>query len=74
MPVNTGMGCTSTAITGAMLSVSNPLIAAASAMCIMASAGEKASKKSEGPASFSVAFIDELYKLDINDAANRVRE
>ena len=74
MPVNTGMGCTSTAITGAMLAVAEPLIAASSAMCIMASAGEKASKKCEGPASFAVAFIDELYKLDINDAANRVRE
>ena len=74
MPVNTGMGCTSTAVTGAMIAVAEPLIAAASVMCIMASAGEKASKKAEGPASFAVAFIDELYKLDINDAANRVRE
>lgn len=74
MPINTGMGCTSSAITGAMIAVSEPLIAAASAMCIMASCGEKASKKAEGPASFSIAFIDELYKLDINDASKRVRE
>ncbi|WP_300368101.1 hydroxyethylthiazole kinase [Brachyspira sp.] len=74
MPINTGMGCTSTAITGAMIAVSEPLIAAASAMCIMASAGESAAKKAQGPASFSIAFIDELYKLDINDASNRVKE
>ena len=72
MPVNTGMGCTSTAITGAMIAVAEPLIAAASAMCIMASAGEKASKKADAPASFAVAFVDELYKLDIDDASKRV--
>ena len=41
MPLNTGMGCTSTAITGAMIAAAAPLIAAASAMCIMASAGKR---------------------------------
>ena len=50
MPLNTGMGCTSTAITAAMLAVSEPLIAASSAMCIMAEAGEEASKKADAPA------------------------
>ena len=74
MPLNTGMGCTSTAITAAMLAVSEPLIAASSAMCIMAEAGEEASKKADAPASFAVSFIDELYKLNINNASNRVKE
>lgn len=74
MSINTGMGCISTAITGAMLTVTDPLIAASCAMAIMSSAGDKASKISNAPASFFIAFTDELYKLDINDVASRVVE
>lgn len=74
MPLVTGMGCTATAISGAMLSASEPLIAASSAMAIMASAGEMAGKAAKGPGSFLSAFLDALYFLNIEDAALRVKE
>ena len=70
----TGCGCSATAVTGAMLGVSEPLVAGVSAMGIMASAGEKASKIANAPGSFKVALIDELYNLNINDIINRIRE
>ena len=49
-----------------------PASAAAAAMAVMASAGEKAGARAEGPGSFLPAFLDELYLLDPEDAAKRV--
>ena len=46
--------------------------AAAAAMAVMASAGEKAGARAKGPGSFLPAFLDELYLLDPEDAASRV--
>ena len=42
-------------------------------MAVMASAGEKAGAAARGPGSFLSAFLDELYLLDPEDAASRVR-
>ena len=74
MPLVTGMGCSASAVTGAYAAVCpDRLIAAAAAMAVMASAGEKAGARAKGPGSFLPAFLDELYLLDPEDAASRVR-
>ena len=73
MPLVTGMGCSASAVTGAYAAACrNSLVAAAAAMAVMASAGEKAGARAAGPGSFLPAFLDELYLLNPEDAANRV--
>ncbi|MBF0570263.1 MAG: hydroxyethylthiazole kinase [Candidatus Omnitrophica bacterium] len=64
----TGMGCTASAITGAFISV-NPkaLSAAAHAMALMGIAGEIAVKRSAGPGSFQLNFLDTLYSIQGSD-------
>lgn len=60
----TGMGCTASAITGAVAGVnSNMLEAAAHAMAVMGIAGELAARQSKGPGSLQVIFLDQLYLL-----------
>lgn len=60
----TGMGCTSTALVGAMLAVeSDAMVAATSAMAVMSLAGERAAAYSKGNGSMQVGFLDELYNL-----------
>ena len=68
MPHITGMGCTASALCGAFAAV-NPKYdkAAAHAMAVMGIAGEIAGKKSKGPASFQIRFIDALYQLTQKD-------
>ncbi len=64
MPRVTGLGCTASAITGAVAAVNtNALEAAAHAMAIMAVAGEMAAEKAQGPGSFQMHFLDALYTL-----------
>ena len=60
----TGMGCTSTALVGAMLAVeSDALVAATSAMAVMSLAGERAASYSKGNGSMQPNFLNELYNL-----------
>ena len=60
----TGMGCTSTSIIGACLSVNTDChIASYIAMEIMGKAGNKAEKISKGPGSFQMNFIDALNQI-----------
>lgn len=60
----TGMGCTATGIIGACVAVTSDYhIASYNAMNIMGEAGEIAEKKSEGPGSFQMNFIDSLQQL-----------
>ena len=73
MPLITGMGCSASAVTGAYAACSEPLVAAAAAMAVFASAGEKAAKKAAGPGTFLPHFLDELYAVDSEDAAVRVK-
>lgn len=73
MPLVTGMGCSASAVTGAYAACAEPLIAAAAAMAVFASAGEKAGSRASGPGTFLPAFLDELYTLDAEDAARRVQ-
>lgn len=64
MPMVTGLGCTASALTGAVAGVcKNYLEAALLAMIINGVAGEMADRKSEGPGDFQVNFINALYLL-----------
>jgi hydroxyethylthiazole kinase len=74
MPLVTGMGCSASAVTGAYAACAEPLTAAAAAMAVFASAGEKAGKLAKGPGTFLPHFLDELYAVDSEDAASRVRK
>jgi len=74
MPLVTGMGCSASAVTGAYAACAEPLIAATAAMAVFSSAGEKAAAKASGPGTFLPHFLDELYAVDKDDAAGRVRE
>lgn len=58
----TGMGCVSSAVTGAFLAVTDDHAqGAVQAMELMGQAGLRAAQKSKFPASFKVHFIDELF-------------
>lgn len=71
----TGMGCSATAITAAcVVTASSPLIGASAGMALMAEAGENAAKQSSGPGSFLPLFLDNLYTMDMEKAAARVRK
>ncbi len=75
MPLVTGMGCSASAVTGAYAAVcESPLVAAAAAMAVFASAGEKAAEKASGPGTFLPHFLDSLYAVDKDDAAGRVKK
>lgn len=75
MTLVTGLGCAATALTAAHVAVaSTPLMGAAAAMAVMASAGEKAARTAQGPGTFLSLFLDALYALDPRDAVARVRQ
>ncbi len=60
----TGMGCVATALIGAFRGAGlTPLRATIGAMAAMGVAAERARPTSRGPASFKIAFVDELYGL-----------
>lgn len=71
MPRVTGMGCTASAVLGAFAAVNeNTLLAAAHGMAVMSVSGEIATRKSAGPGSMQVNFIDTLYQLTDKDIAD----
>ena len=74
MPRITGLGCASTALTGAFAAV-NPSAhrAAAHAMVVMGVAGEVAAEGASGPGSFWPRFLDALYALDEATLVARMR-
>ena len=73
MPLVTGMGCSASAVTGAYAACTTPLVAAAASMAVFASAGEKAATKAAGPGTFLPHFLDDLYAVEAEDAAKRVK-
>lgn len=61
----TGMGCTASALTAALLtSDENKLICTAAAMAINGIAGQIAAEKSQGTGSFQLQFLDTLSRLN----------
>jgi hydroxyethylthiazole kinase len=64
----TAMGCAATAVVGAFAAIENDYALAANyAMSVFAIAGQQAANKIEGPGSFYVNFIDQLYALSVTD-------
>lgn len=71
MPYVTGMGCTLTALTGAFAAVGDETGLAAAA--VLGIAGELAAEQSRGPGSLQMNLLDELYQLDEETLAKRIK-
>ncbi len=70
----TGTGCTASAICGAFLAVDKDVLSAAtSALAVFGLAGEIAAKKAKSPGSYSVALIDALSDITVNDCKKSCR-
>lgn len=66
----TGSGCSLGGVCAVYVSVASPFIAALTATQIYNLAGKRAESKVKAPASFQVAFLDELYLASSDDVAN----
>ncbi|MCA0937476.1 hydroxyethylthiazole kinase [Vibrio alginolyticus] len=71
MPYVTGMGCTLTALTGAFAAVGDETGLAAAA--VLGVAGEIAAEQARGPGSLQLTLLDELYQLDEQILAKRLK-
>lgn len=69
MPKVTALGCSLTALVGAYAAVAPSLEATIAAFLHFAEAGERAGEETNGPGSFSVAFLDMLHALQPGDLA-----
>ncbi len=70
----TGLGCTATALNGAFAAVQSDYARAAfSSMVVMGIAGEMAKKKSPGPGSFQLHFLDALYAMNEDDIKSYIK-
>jgi hydroxyethylthiazole kinase len=70
----TGMGCTASALIGAVAAVNeSPLLAAAHGMVLLGVAGEIAAERAEGPGSLQVHLLDALHRLRERDLEERAR-
>lgn len=71
----TGLGCTATALTGAMIAVrpEDAFEATASAMALLGIAGELAAEKSEGPGSLQMHLLDALYAINQKQFTNMLK-
>lgn len=73
MPMITALGCAVSALTGACCAVeSDPLAAAATALAMVAVAGERAGDRAEGPGSLRWRLLDELSTLTPDALEGRV--
>ena len=70
----TGSGCALGGVMAIYAAVASPFIAALTATTIFNIAGTKAASEVDAPASFKVAFLDELYKLKPEDISGNFRE
>lgn len=69
----TGSGCALGGIMAIYLAVTTPFIAALAGTTIFNLAGTKAASQADAPASFKVAFLDNLYKLTGEEVADNFR-
>jgi len=64
----TGTGCLVTAIIGATIAAEeNPFIATVAALSYYGIAAEKAAIHANGPGTFAIQLMDEIYQLDLNE-------
>lgn len=69
----TGMGCTASALTGAMVAIEKDiLLACTAAMALMGVAGDIAAEKAEGPGTLQLHFYDALYNLKPEEFEERM--
>ena len=68
----TGTGCMINALAGAFLAGGAPLIAAISALSLMAISGELAAAKAAGPGSFKIHLLDNLFCLQPEELTARL--
>lgn len=66
----TGAGCSLGGVTAVYATVSSPFLAALTATSVYNLAGKRAEDKVDGPGSFQVQFLDELYKANAKDIAS----
>ena len=65
----TGAGCSLGGVVAVYASVTRPFIAALTASAVYNLAGSRAEQAVDGPGSFQVAFLDELYKATAQEIA-----
>ncbi|MBZ4665209.1 hydroxyethylthiazole kinase [Mahella sp.] len=70
----TGAGCSLGGVVAVYATASSPFIAALTATAVYNLAGTRAEKKVDGPGSFQIQFLDELYKASAVDIANNPLE
>ena len=66
----TGAGCSLGGVIAVYLAAASPFIAALTATAVYNLAGKRAENKVDGPGSFQIQFLDELYKATAQDIAN----
>ncbi len=66
----TGAGCSLGGVIAVYLAAASPFIAALTATAVYNLAGKRAENKVDGPGSFQIQFLDELYKATALDIAN----
>lgn len=66
----TGSGCSLGGVVAVYATAASPFIAALTATAVYNLAGSRAENKVDGPGSFQVEFLDELYKATAVDIAN----
>lgn len=66
----TGAGCSLGGVAAVYATAADPFIAALTATAIYNLAGRRAEQKADGPGSFQVLFLDELYKASAEDIAD----
>lgn len=66
----TGAGCSLGGVVAVYATATSPFIAALTASAVYNMAGKRAELKVDGPGSFQVQFLDELYKATAKDIAN----
>lgn len=69
MPLITGAGCSLGGVIAVYACCASPFIAALAGTAVYNLAGARAEKKAEGPGSFLMHFIDELYKATAENIA-----
>lgn len=66
----TGSGCSLGGVAAVYATAASPFIAALTATAVYNLAGSRAENKADGPGSFQIQFLDELYKATAVDIAN----
>jgi len=66
----TGAGCSLGGVVAVYATAASPFIAALSATAVYNLAGSRAENKVDGPGSFQIQFLDELYQATAADIAN----